>query len=34
MKHFGKLRRFRRETKRINNAIEEAFEKVDPGVWA
>lgn len=33
MKHFGKLRRFRKETKRINKAIEEAFEKIDPEVW-
>jgi hypothetical protein len=30
IKHLGKLRRFRKETKRINKAIEEVFEKIDP----
>ena len=33
LKHFGKLKRFSKETKRINKAIEEAFEKIDPEVW-
>jgi hypothetical protein len=33
MKHMGKLRDIRHETKRINAAIDEAFEKVDPEVW-
>jgi hypothetical protein len=33
MKHMGKLKDLRKETKRINRVIEEAFEKVDPEVW-
>ena len=33
MKHMGKLKDPRKETKRINRVIEEAFEKVDPEVW-
>lgn len=33
MKHVGKLRGLRKETKRINKAIEEAFEKIDPETW-
>jgi hypothetical protein len=34
MKHLGKLRHLRKETERINRRIEEAFEEVDPEVWA
>ena len=33
MKHFGKLKQFRKETKQIEKRIEEAFEQVDPEVW-
>ena len=32
MKHFGKLKRFHKETKQIEKRIEEAFEQVDPEV--
>jgi hypothetical protein len=34
MKHMGKLKYLRKETERINRVIEEAFEEVDPEVWA
>jgi hypothetical protein len=34
MKHVGKLKHLRKETERINRVIEEAFEEVDPEVWA
>ncbi len=33
MKHIGKLKDLRKETRRINKVIEEAFEKVDPEMW-
>lgn len=33
LKHFGKLKHLREETKRIDNFIEGAFEKIDPEVW-
>jgi hypothetical protein len=33
MKHLGKLKDLHKETERINKAIEEAFEKVDPELW-
>ncbi len=33
MKHMGKFKDLRKETKRINRVIEKAFEKVDPDVW-
>jgi hypothetical protein len=33
MKHIGKLKHLRKETARINQAIEGAFEKVDPEIW-
>ena len=33
MKHMGKLKDLRKETRRINMVIEEAFEKVDPEAW-
>lgn len=34
MKHMGKLKDLRKETERINRVIEEAFEEIDPEVWA
>ena len=34
MKHMGKLKGLRKETKRINKLIEQAFEEVDPEMWA
>jgi hypothetical protein len=34
MKHLGKLKDLHKETARINKVIEEAFEEVDPEVWA
>jgi hypothetical protein len=34
MKHLGKLKGLHKETVRINKAIEEAFEEVDPEMWA
>jgi hypothetical protein len=34
MKHMGKLKHLRKETLRINKLIEEAFEEVDPEMWA
>lgn len=33
MKHVGKLKDLRKETRRINRAIEEAFEKIDAEAW-
>ena len=33
MKHLGKLKDLRKETERINRAIDEAFEEIDPEVW-
>ncbi|HEY6466163.1 MAG TPA: hypothetical protein VIY69_09245 [Candidatus Acidoferrales bacterium] len=33
MKHMGKLRGLRAETRRIQKAIDEAFEKIDPEAW-
>jgi hypothetical protein len=34
MKHMGKLKDLHKETVRINKVIEEAFEEVDPEMWA
>lgn len=34
MKHMGKLKDLRKETARIDKVIEEAFEEVDPEMWA
>lgn len=34
MKHVGKLKSLRGETRRINRAIEHAFEQIDPELWA
>ena len=33
MKHMGKLKQFRKETKQIEKRMEEAFEQADPEVW-
>lgn len=33
LKHIGKLKGLRKETRRINRLIEEAFEQVDPEQW-
>jgi hypothetical protein len=33
MKHVGKLKHLRKETKKINQAIEDAFEKIDAEMW-
>lgn len=33
MKHMGKLKDLHKETERIDKAIAEAFEKVDPELW-
>ena len=33
LKHFGKLKHLRKETKRINKFIEGAFEKIDSEIW-
>jgi hypothetical protein len=33
MKHLGKLKDLRSETRRINKLIEDAFEEVDPELW-
>jgi hypothetical protein len=33
MKHFGKLKALRKETRRINKLIEDASEKIDPEMW-
>ena len=34
MKHLGKLKDLHQETQRINQAIEETFERIDPEMWA
>jgi hypothetical protein len=34
MKHAGKLKDLHKETEQINKAIEDAFENVDPEMWA
>ena len=34
MKHVGKLKHLRKETRRINKFIEQAFEQVDPEMWS
>jgi hypothetical protein len=34
MKHMGRLKDLHKETVRINKVIEEAFEEVDPEMWA
>jgi len=34
MKHMGRLKDLHKETVRINRVIEEAFEEVDPEMWA
>ena len=34
MKHMGKLKDLHKETKRINEVIEEAFEGIDSEIWA
>ncbi|MGB6877152.1 MAG: hypothetical protein WBD87_14090 [Candidatus Acidiferrales bacterium] len=34
MKHMGKLKDLRKETKRIDRVIEEAFEEIDHELWA
>lgn len=33
MKHVGKLKHLRSETKRVNKVIEERFERIDPETW-
>lgn len=33
MKHMGKLKNLRKESRRIGKVIEEAFENVDPEMW-
>ena len=33
MKHLGKLKDLRSETRRINKLIQDAFEQVDPELW-
>jgi hypothetical protein len=33
LKHFGRLKHLRKETKRINRFIQCAFEKIDPEIW-
>ena len=33
MKHFGKLKGLRKETRRINKIIEDASEKIDTEMW-
>ena len=34
MKHVGKLKHLHKETVQINQAIEEAFETIDPEMWS
>ena len=34
MKHIGKLKELRNETKRINKLIEQTFGEIDPEMWA
>lgn len=33
MRHFGKLKHLRKETGRIEKAIEDEFEKIEPELW-
>jgi hypothetical protein len=33
MKHFGKLKGLRKETRRVNKIIEDANEKIDAEMW-
>jgi hypothetical protein len=33
MKHFGKLKHLRKETRRVNKVIDGASEKIDPEMW-
>lgn len=33
MKHAGKLKHLRKERKRIEQRVEETFERIDPEVW-
>ena len=33
LKHFGKLKRLKKESARINRVIEQTFEKIDPEMW-
>lgn len=33
MKHVGKLKHLHKEIEQIDQAIEEAFEKIDPEMW-
>ena len=33
MKHMGNLKDLHKETERVNKAIDEAFEEVDPEMW-
>lgn len=33
MKHLGKLKHLRKETKRIDKRIEAVFEQIDPELW-
>jgi hypothetical protein len=34
MRHAGKLKHLHKETKRINQRIEEAFEQIDEETWS
>jgi hypothetical protein len=34
MKHLGKLKHLHKERKQIEKRVEEAFERIDPEVWA
>jgi hypothetical protein len=34
MKHLGKLKPLHKERKQIEKRVEEAFERIDPEVWA
>jgi hypothetical protein len=33
MKHLGKLKDLHKETERINQVIQETFERIDPEMW-
>jgi hypothetical protein len=33
MKHIGKLKHLRKETRRIDKLIEESFEQIEPETW-
>jgi len=33
MKHVGKLKHLCQQTKRINKAVKEQFERIDPEIW-